>query len=120
MTNNERRSYKNSSSWKVSSFARGIGLHELLPTDEIQSEIQQEKAISAELDEKLRDYEKKLRRKQIEMGGANVAIAFTANVQKQERILENRLDMVGERWGKLIDRLCLLDPQAIQCHARSE
>ena len=43
---------------------------------------------------KLREWEKKIRQKQTEIGGANAAITFNANVRKQERVLENRLDTV--------------------------
>ena len=121
--NRERRSYKNSFNWKVPSFACAIDVQKksILPTaDEIQSEIQHEKAVSAELDEKLRDYEKKLRRKQIELGGAHVADSFNANVRKQERILENRLDTVGEWSWRTVAYSCILDTQTIQCHARIE
>ena len=85
---------------RVSSFSRASNAQKktILPApDEIQNEIQHEKVVSAELDEKLRDYEKKLRRKQIELGGAHVADSFNANVRKQERVLENRLDTVGGR-----------------------
>jgi chromosome segregation ATPase len=62
--------------------------------DEIQNEIQNEKELSNELDAKLREWEKKIRQKQTEVGGANAAVTFNANVRKQERVLENRLDTV--------------------------
>ncbi len=62
--------------------------------DEIQNEIQNEKALGSELDIKLREWEKKMHQKQTEVGGANVAATFNANVRKQERVLENRLDTV--------------------------
>jgi len=52
--------------------------------------------LSNELDAKLREWEKKIKQKQTEVGGANVAVTFNANVKKQERVLENRLDTVGE------------------------
>lgn len=64
--------------------------------DQIQSEIQNEKSLSTELDVKLREWEKKIREKQAETGGANVAVTFNANVRKQERVLENRLDTVSD------------------------
>jgi hypothetical protein len=35
-----------------------------------------------------------MHQKQTEVGGANVAATFNANVRKQERVLENRLDTV--------------------------
>jgi hypothetical protein len=66
-----------------------------LNLDEIQNEIQDEKELSSDLDAKLREWEKKIRQKQTETGGANVAVTFNANVKKQERVLENRLDTVG-------------------------
>ena len=70
-------------------------LQELIQTkDEIQSEIQNEKTLSTDLDAKLREWEKKMRQKQTEIGGANAAVTFNANVRKQERVLENRLDTV--------------------------
>lgn len=62
--------------------------------DQIQNEIQNEKDLSNELDIKLREWEKKIKQKQTEVGGANVAVTFNANVKKQERVLENRLDTV--------------------------
>ena len=77
--------------------------------DQIQSGIQGEKELSAELDAKLHEWEKKLRQKQAEIGGANAADTFNANVRKQERVFENRLDTVGRNssiGGKTM--LCLL------------
>lgn len=65
--------------------------------DQIQTEIQNEKDLSNELDIKLRDWEKKIKQKQTEVGGANVAVIFNANVKKQERVLENRLDTVAKK-----------------------
>lgn len=70
--------------------------------DEIQSEIQNEKALSSELDAKIREWEKKTRQKQNEVGGANVAVTFNANVKKQERVLENRLDTALKRFNSLL------------------
>jgi hypothetical protein len=35
-----------------------------------------------------------MRQKQTAIGGANAAVTFNANVLKQERVLENRLDTV--------------------------
>lgn len=64
-------------------------------SDELQSEIQNEKTAAVDLDAKLREWEKKIRQKQTEIGGANAAITFNATVRKQERVLENRLDTVG-------------------------
>ena len=63
--------------------------------DDIQSEIQSEKSSSTDLDAKLREWEKKVRQKQTDSGGAHVSTNFNVNVRKQERVLENRLDTVG-------------------------
>jgi ribosomal protein S4 len=74
-------------------------LQEIIQTkDEIQNEIQEEKTLSTDLDAKLREWEKKIRQKQTEIGGANAAITFNANVRKQDRVLENRLDTVIYRF----------------------
>ncbi len=72
-----------------------MNLNEILyDLDEIQGEIQNEKSLSTELDVKINEWEKKIRQKQTETGGAHAAITFNANVRKQERVLENRLDTV--------------------------
>ena len=81
----------------------------MFSSDELQSEIQHEKTAAVDLDAKLREWEKKIRQKQTEIGGANAAITFNATVRKQERVLENRLDTVGnwpirDRWSM---RRCL-------------
>lgn len=65
--------------------------------DTLQNEIQNEKALASELESKLREWEKKIRQKQTEIGGANAAVTFNANVRKQERVLENRLETVKKR-----------------------
>ncbi|CAF1032430.1 unnamed protein product [Rotaria sordida] len=84
-------------------------LQELIQTkDEIQSEIQNEKSLSSELDIKLREWEKKIRQKQTEIGGANAAVTFNANVRKQERVLENRLDTALKRFNSLLTSNSLL------------
>ncbi|CAF4544001.1 unnamed protein product [Rotaria sp. Silwood1] len=84
-------------------------LRELIQTkDEIQNEIQNEQAISTDLDAKLREWEKKIRQKQTEIGGSNAAITFNANVRKQERVLENRLDTALKRFNSLLTTNSLL------------
>jgi len=90
----KQKNYKNLFKQKVI-FSLFISLNfKLIDLDEIQNEIQDEKSLSNELDTKLREWEKKIRQKQTEVGGANVAVTFNANVRKQERVLENRLDTV--------------------------
>ena len=69
--------------------------------DDIQSEIQSEKSLSTDLDAKLREWEKKVRQKQTDSGGAHVSTNFNVNVRKQERALENRLDTVGVECGAM-------------------
>lgn len=73
----------------------GIHRQSFRTLDDIQSEIQSEKSLSTDLDAKLREWEKKVRQKQAESGGAHVSTNFNVNVRKQERVLENRLDTVG-------------------------
>lgn len=70
--------------------------------DAIQSEIDDQKALASEYEIKLREWEKKIRQKQTEIGGANAAITFNANVRKQERVLENRLDTSLKRFNTLL------------------
>ena len=72
-------------------------------SDTIQSEIQDEKALAGDLESKLREWEKKIRQKQTEIGGANAAVTFNANVRKQERVYENRLDTVKQLFFSLSD-----------------
>lgn len=73
----------------------------LFNSDTIQSEIQDEKALAGDLESKLREWEKKIRQKQTEIGGANAAVTFNANVRKQERVYENRLDTVKNLFSPL-------------------
>ncbi|CAF4673081.1 unnamed protein product [Rotaria magnacalcarata] len=78
-------------------------LRELIQTkDEIQNDIQDQQALTSDLDAQLREWEKKIRQKQTEIGGANAAITFNANVRKQERVLENRLDTALKRFNALL------------------
>ncbi|CAF5134528.1 unnamed protein product, partial [Rotaria magnacalcarata] len=70
--------------------------------DEIQNDIQDQQALTSDLDAQLREWEKKIRQKQTEIGGANAAITFNANVRKQERVLENRLDTALKRFNALL------------------
>lgn len=81
---------------------RSLFIH-LADLDQIQSDIQSEKTLTTELDIKLREWEKKIKEKQAETGGANVAVTFNANVRKQERVLENRLDTVGRTFIVVVD-----------------
>ncbi|CAF0772474.1 unnamed protein product [Adineta steineri] len=76
--------------------------------DELQNSIQNEKSTTSELDIKIREWEKKIRQKQAETGGANASITFNANVRKQERVLENRLDTALKRFNSLLAANSLL------------
>ncbi|CAF0923586.1 unnamed protein product [Adineta ricciae] len=76
--------------------------------DQLQSDIQNEKTISTELDVEIREWEKKIRQKQSEVGGAHAAVNFNANVQKQERVFENRLDTALKRFNSLLSSNGLL------------
>ena len=60
------------------------------------AEIKAEKDKAKELDEKLKEWEKKMRSTRKEVGGSNIASNFTASSTKQEKVLENRLDQVIE------------------------
>lgn len=60
--------------------------------DKREAEIKDEKEKGKELDLKLREWEKKLKIKRKEVGGANAGANFAAHSKKQEKIFENRLD----------------------------
>ncbi len=62
--------------------------------DAIQSEIKQAKDLGKELDAKILEWEKKLRHKRKDIGGANAGAQFAAHSKKQEKVFENRLDTV--------------------------
>ncbi|CAF4456060.1 unnamed protein product [Rotaria socialis] len=84
-------------------------LRELIQTkDEIQNEIQDQQALTSDLDVQLREWEKKIRQQQTDIGGANASITFIANVRKQERVLENRLDTALKRFSALLASNSLL------------
>jgi chromosome segregation ATPase len=63
--------------------------------DSIQSEINEAKDHSKELDAKLLEWEKKIRSKRREVGGSNAGAQFAASSKKQEKVFENRLDNVS-------------------------
>ncbi|UJR31064.1 hypothetical protein I4U23_018574 [Adineta vaga] len=84
-------------------------LQELIRTkDHLQSDVQNEKSLSLELDAEIREWEKKVRSKQTEVGGAHAGVTFNANVRKQERVLENRLDTALKRFNSLLSANGLL------------
>ena len=63
--------------------------------DHREKEIKDEKDKTKELDLKLKEWEKKLKIKRKEVGGANAGANFAAHSKKQEKIFENRLDHVS-------------------------
>ncbi|CAF1591385.1 unnamed protein product, partial [Didymodactylos carnosus] len=75
---------------------------------DVQREIQNEKNSSQELDAKIREWEKKIKQKQTEVGGANASIEFNATIKKTERVLENRLDTALKRFNALLTQNSLL------------
>ncbi|UJR15601.1 hypothetical protein I4U23_002537 [Adineta vaga] len=84
-------------------------LNELVQTkDQIKMEIRNEQDESVRLDKELRDWEKKIRQKLTETGGANGSTTFTATVRKQERVLENRLETALQRFNSLLTANSLL------------
>ncbi|CAF1645777.1 unnamed protein product, partial [Adineta ricciae] len=84
-------------------------LHELVQTkDQIKMDIRNEQDESGRLDKELREWEKKIRQKLSETGGAHASTNFTANVRKQERVLENRLETALQRFNSLLTTNSLL------------
>jgi hypothetical protein len=70
--------------------------------DSIQNEIKQAKDQGKELDAKLLEWEKKVRHKRKEIGGANAGSQFAANSKKQEKVFENRLDTALKRFNVIL------------------
>lgn len=60
--------------------------------DKREQEIRDEKQRTKDLDFKLHDWEKKIKSKRKEIGGANAGANFAAHSKKQEKVFENRLD----------------------------
>jgi len=70
--------------------------------DQKMAEIKAEKDKAKELDEKLKEWEKKMRSTRKEVGGSNIASNFTASSTKQEKVLENRLDQSNKSFNTLL------------------
>jgi len=64
-------------------------------TEDYDTEINEEKKKSTELDAKIRDWEKKIKHQHKNMGGVHMSSQHTVQTQKTIRTLENRLDQVG-------------------------
>lgn len=53
------------------------------------------------MDEKLKEWEKKIRGKRREVGGTNAGSNFAAHSKKQEKVFENRLDHVRSEFSMM-------------------
>ena len=63
--------------------------------DRREREIREERDKGKDFDVKLQEWERKIKLKRREVGGANAGANFTAHSKKQEKVFENRLDHVS-------------------------
>ena len=63
--------------------------------------MKEEDEMQRELDAKIREWEKKIKEQHKNMGGVHMSSQHTTQMQKTQRVLENRLDQVRNRpWLK--------------------
>ena len=62
--------------------------------DQIKAEINEEKQKKKELQEKILEWERKLRSTRRDVGGSNAGANFASHSKKREKVLEYRLDYV--------------------------
>ncbi len=63
--------------------------------DRREREIREEREKGKDFDVKVQEWERKIKLKRREVGGANAGANFTAHSKKQEKVFENRLDHVS-------------------------
>lgn len=67
--------------------------------DEHEKYIEESKKEQEELDQKIREWEMKIKEQQKNMGGSNMSGQHTTNTQKNVRVLENRLDQAKKKFN---------------------
>lgn len=70
--------------------------------DQRKAEINEEKQKRIELDEKILEWEKKLRSTRRDVGGSNAGANFASHAKKREKVLENRLDHALKHFNTLL------------------
>lgn len=72
--------------------------------DKREREIRDERDKGKDLDVKLHEWERKIKLKRREIGGANAGANFTAHSKKQEKIFENRLDHALKSFNTILTK----------------
>ena len=64
--------------------------------------MKEEEEMQRELDIKIREWEKKIKEQHKNMGGVHMSSQHTTQMQKTQRVLENRLDQVSVKHASSI------------------
>ena len=72
--------------------------------DRREKEIRDERDRGKDFDVKLHEWERKIKLKRREIGGANAGANFTAHSKKQEKIFENRLDHALKSFNTILTK----------------
>ncbi len=72
--------------------------------DRREREIREERERGKDLDVKLQEWERKIKLKRREVGGANAGANFTAHSKKQEKVFENRLDHALKSFNTILTK----------------
>ncbi|RUS82977.1 hypothetical protein EGW08_009262 [Elysia chlorotica] len=67
--------------------------------DRNEEEMKEEDEMQKELDAKIREWEKKIKEQHKNMGGVHMSSQHTTQMQKTQRVLENRLDQTKKRFN---------------------
>ncbi|XP_041377730.1 coiled-coil domain-containing protein 63-like isoform X2 [Gigantopelta aegis] len=91
--------------------------------DDCDNEIEEEKKKQAELDQKIREWEKKERQQHKSAGGVHMSTAHTTQTKKTVRVLENRLDKAKKKFNESLSENAKLrdEIESLRCeHKRFE
>lgn len=72
--------------------------------DRREREIREEREKGKDFDVKLQEWERKIKLKRREVGGANAGANFTAHSKKQEKVFENRLDHALKSFNTILTK----------------
>lgn len=67
--------------------------------DKTEEEMKEEDEMQKELDAKIREWEKKIKLQHKNMGGVHMSSQHTTQIQKTQRVLDNRLDQSKKRFN---------------------
>ena len=63
--------------------------------DKTEEEMKEEDDMQIDLDIKIKEWEKKIKQQHKNMGGVHMSAQHTTQMQKTQRVLDNRLDQVN-------------------------